>query len=213
MTELDALAVPHEPWPSIPRSSRVTYEITEKIDGTNALVHVSRTPPALTPGVEVALDGEPAWVRLGSRNRWLWHDQDNHGFFAWAHGHAQALATAFGLGAHHGEWYGAGIGRRYGLASRRLAMFRPRPAAAWEAMHAAGLPSEVHSVPLLARLTLDEVLGGEAARVVAALFAGGSVAVPGFPSPEGVVVRGPGDARMKITDNGNMPKWAFGKEA
>ena len=91
------------PFPKIPRFDREVI-ITEKIDGTNASVHVTD-------------DGH---VFAGSRNRWLTWDQDNFGFARWVKEHEDELRTGLGPGTHFGEWWGLGIQRGYDLHERRF---------------------------------------------------------------------------------------------
>lgn len=70
-----------------------------------------------------------------------------------------------------------------------------------------GLPSEVELVPTLYHGefnpdSIDDAIRG--------LYRGGSVAVPGFGNPEGVVILvggGPGAMRLKVTDGNDEPKW------
>lgn len=91
----------------IPRLSRPCV-ITEKIDGTNGVVHVG------TNGVVLA----------GSRSRWITPEQDNHGFAAWVQAHEDELRDGLGTGTHYGEWWGAGINKRYpGVLPKRFSLF------------------------------------------------------------------------------------------
>lgn len=94
--------------PGYPKTGRLTgpWRVTEKIDGTNAVIRV-----------------EPGLIRFGSRNRWLTREQDNHGFCAWGERHQAWLANVLGDGTHYGEWYGSRIQRGYGMTTRTLALF------------------------------------------------------------------------------------------
>lgn len=147
-----------KPWAPIPRLNRDVI-VTEKIDGTNAIVHV-------------ADDGE---ITAGSRTRWL-IDADNFGFAAWCRLHAGELAE-LGAGYHYGEWYGSGIQRGYGLKERRFALFNIRR---W----CRTPPMCCSVVPVLACGPLHGAVDDALAR----LRAKGSVAVPGYANPEGIVV-------------------------
>ena len=89
----------------IPRLSR-DIVITEKLDGTNALVHVS----------------EDGVVRAGSRNRWITPLDDNYGFAKWVENNEDELRQ-LGPGHHYGEWFGKGIQRGYGLSEKHFALF------------------------------------------------------------------------------------------
>lgn len=148
-------------FPKIARFRRDVV-VTEKIDGTNGIIHVA----------------EDGTITAGSRNRWLVDGADNFGFRAWVEANAADL-RALGEGYHYGEWWGQGIGRRYGLTEKRFSLFnvarwgdgrQPRPACC-------GV------VPLLGIVTTDRVQ-----HMLDALCSRGSVAAPGFMDPEGVVV-------------------------
>jgi hypothetical protein len=149
-------------FPKIPRLRREVV-VTEKIDGTNACVVIPE-------------DGSGVFAQ--SRNRIITPEADNFGFAAWVRDNAEAL-KALGFGYHYGEWYGRGIGRNYGLTDRRFALFN---AGRWTAET---VPSIVSVVPVLAKgVGLDAQTDAAMAR----LRSEGSVAVPGFMNPEGVIV-------------------------
>jgi hypothetical protein len=150
------------PFPKIARLNREVV-ITEKIDGTNAQVHVS----------------EDGTVRAGSRTRWITPDDDNFGFAHWVAAHAHQLRE-LGPGSHFGEWWGAGIQRRYGLDHKRFSLFNVHR---WS--DDAVRPKCCHVVPLL-----YQGLGIEtaAANAIVRLHNEGSLAAPGFMKPEGIVV-------------------------
>ena len=151
------------PFVEFPKIARLTrgMVVTEKIDGTNGVVHVSA-------------DGV---VRAGSRSRWITPDDDNFGFAKWVHANADEL-RALGEGYHYGEWWGAGIQRRYGLDHKRWSLFN---------VHRWGetRPACCGVVPVLAR-GLDIRAATEEGLSI--LRASGSVAAPGFDKPEGVVI-------------------------
>jgi hypothetical protein len=73
---------PFAPFPKIPRLRR-SVVISEKLDGTNAAVHVTD-------------DGA---VYAASRTRWITPEDDNYGFARWVHEHAAELAQ-LGPGTH-----------------------------------------------------------------------------------------------------------------
>lgn len=148
---------------SIGRLSR-DMVVTEKIDGTNAQVHVAE-------------DGR---VIAGSRSRWITPDDDNFGFARWVKEHEDELRVGLGFGSHFGEWWGAGIQRRYGLTEKRFSLFN---VARWG--DDAVRPKCCHVVPVLLRWTFDTAKVDEC---LAQLAAQGSAAAPGFLKPEGVVV-------------------------
>jgi hypothetical protein len=174
------------PFPKIPRLRRELV-VTEKIDGTNAIVYV----------------GPEGQVQAGSRSRWITPEADNFGFAKWVAEHVDELKM-LGPGYHYGEWYGSGIQRGYGLLNgdKRFALFNvdrwrdgraPRPACC-------GV------VPVLGQGTGEDVVEAALER----LRDEGSVVVPGFKKPEGVVVyHRASQSLYKVTlDNDEAPKGA-----
>jgi hypothetical protein len=150
------------PFAKIPRLKRGIV-VTEKIDGTNACVRV------LEDGVVLAQ----------SRNRFITPENDNDGFAAWVKSHEEELRVGLGIGAHFGEWWGAGIQRRYGLTEKRFALFNT---ARWTDDVR---PACCGVVPVLYAGPFDQAAIDDC---VEGLRKYGSVAAPGFPTPEGVVV-------------------------
>ena len=146
--------------------------ITEKIDGTNAQVHVLD-------------DGR---VLVGSRNRYITPEADNYGFAKWVKAHEDEL-RGLGPGRHFGEWWGSGIQRGYGLLNgeKRFSLFN---VARWgEGRDTTKFPQErplcCQVVPVLwtGEFTTEAV---EAA--LDSLRQTGSHAARGFMRPEGVVI-------------------------
>lgn len=127
-----------EKFPKIPRLSK-GWSVSEKINGTNALVHIEVVP--IDPGYPVRempdvvhqfyYNTTVTILRVGSRNRWITPNAggvttDNFGFAAWVREHATDLLR-LGPGAHHGEWFGEGIqGNPLGVEGKRLALFNPK---------------------------------------------------------------------------------------
>lgn len=122
------------PFPKIPRLNRAVT-VTEKLDGSNAQVNIRLAGPendSVNPfehgiDTQVEVEGLQAYLRAGSRNRWLptggtASNPDNFGFGAWVYQNAHQLA-ALGVGEHFGEWWGAGVGRRYDLTEKRFSLF------------------------------------------------------------------------------------------
>lgn len=150
-----------EEFPKMARLSRRII-ITEKIDGTNAQVLITE-------------DGE---MRFGSRTRWLTPDDDNFGFAKWATENAHHLRK-LGPGRHFGEWWGAGIQRRYGLDDKRFSLFNT---VRWNTEER---PACCGVVPVL----YDGIWTGEEPfEMLEYLRREGSQAAPGFMKPEGIVV-------------------------
>ncbi len=156
--------------------------VTEKIDGTNA---------------QVAFDDDGTMF-VGSRNRWITPDKDNMGFARWCAENEEELRK-LGPGRHFGEFWGAGIQRRYGLKEKRFSLFNT---GRWN--EESPPPACCSVVPILysgkfSMEAIDDCLNK--------LKTEGSVAAPGFMDPEGVIVYLP-DARklFKITLDGDGHK-------
>ena len=147
----------------IPRWNRDII-VTEKIDGTNALIWIGD-------------DG--VTMRAGSRSRWIAPGNDNFGFAAWVEANRAELLK-LGPGHHYGEWWGAGIQRTYGLKEKRFSLFN---ATRWAAPESR--PACVGVVPILYQGAMN---GLYIASCVDELRIHGSRVVPGYMKPEGVVV-------------------------
>lgn len=154
-------------FPKIPRLNRDII-ITEKIDGTNAAIGISE-------------EGD-FWCQ--SRTRIITPDNDNQGFARWAYEHVDSLVRDLGVGLHFGEWWGQGIGRKYGLDHRRFSLFNTTR---W-----AGTVFEtpnMSTVPVLYTGPWQPSLYSWMPEIVLrSLSVSGSVAAPGFLQPEGIVV-------------------------
>ena len=145
--------------------------ITEKIDGTNAQIFIGEDDEFLT----------------GSRTRWITPGDDNFGFSRWAHDHKDELLL-LGPGCHFGEWWGAGIQRKYGLEEKRFSLFNT---GRWGFDFDPVLgdvtppPPCCHIVPVLATGIFSSML---VEGTIEMLRADGSQASLGFMKPEGVVI-------------------------
>lgn len=149
-------------FPKMGRWSR-DIVISEKIDGTNAQVYILN-------------DCETMLV--GSRTRWITSQSDNFGFARWCEDNKAELLK-LGPGRHYGEWWGAGIQRRYGMKEKVFSLFNShrwtddvRPACCrvvpvlYEGPNSPGVPESI-------LMDLKEK---------------GSYAAPGFMDPEGIVI-------------------------
>lgn len=149
-----------KPFDKMPRLSREVV-ITEKIDGTNAVIHISEEGKFLT----------------GSRTRWITTSTDNYGFAAWAQEHKDELMQ-LGVGTHYGEWWGKGIQRNYSLPERRFSLFNTHR---WGETR----PTCCHIVPILAIIPRLDYWSIKS--TLSRLMQTGSYASPGFMNPEGIV--------------------------
>lgn len=156
------MALEFRKFPKLSRLSRPVI-VTEKIDGTNALV---------------AID-EAGNVQAGSRTRWVVPGDDNYGFASWVYENQDDLRT-LGEGYHYGEWWGKGIQRNYALPERRFSLFN---VSRWGDNTVR--PKCCSVVPTLCELpSLDIYALKDALKI---LMEVGSSAAPGFMNPEGVV--------------------------
>jgi hypothetical protein len=184
-------------WPKTPRLFR-DIVITEKIDGTNAAIHISP-------------DGQ---VVAQSRKRLITPTSDNYGFAGWVERNAADLVTILGPGLHFGEWWGQGIQRRYGLDEKRFSLFNT--ARWWEGVEYGSsmdnraeqtdLVGQIGAVPVLyaGQFSEDQITS-----VLRDLKQEGSYAAPGFMNPEGICVyHSQTRSVFKVTlDNYDAGKW------
>lgn len=153
------------PFPKIARLSRDII-ITEKLDGTNAQVHISE-------------DGD---ITAGSRSRWITTKDDNYGFARWVEGNKTELLK-LGPGGHFGEWWGKGIQRGYKLQGKRFSLFN---VSRWDDLLTEdNRPLCCSVVPILYKGEFDTII---IKQVLADLENHGSYASPGFMDPEGIVI-------------------------
>lgn len=144
--------------------------VTEKIDGTNA-------------AIVITIDGQ---VYCQSRNQFVTPQSDNAGFANWVEKNKDELVRQLGEGTHFGEWWGQGIGRGYGLKEKRFSLFNVhRWHTETEDCRCIEAPL-CHVVPTLA--VIKKFNTEEVDEVMARLKETGSIAVPGFMNPEGIVV-------------------------
>lgn len=184
-------------FPKTPRLNR-TIIITEKLDGANAQLYIT----------------EDNQLYTGTRTQWVYPGADYKGFANWAHSHREELLQ-LGPGRHYGEWWGAGLGRNYGLKEKRFSLFNTRR---W-ALHGTKplplgpthtqdtLPACCGLVPVLYDGLFSEV---EIKSALERLRLQGSVAAPGFSNPEGIIVfHEAARCAFKVTlDNDRLPKTA-----
>lgn len=159
--------------------------VTEKIDGAN---------------VQVVVSDDGSDIKTASRTQWIAVDNDYKGFARWAQENKDELLR-LGPGRHFGEWWGSGIGRKYGLKEKRFSLFN---VSRWG--DDATRPKCCHVVPTLWRGLMNELRVDD---LLAKLARDGSVAAPGFMQPEGVVVFhvSGGHLYKKTLDNNDDSKW------
>jgi hypothetical protein len=180
-------------WPKIARLNR-DIVITEKIDGTNAAIHIvpEFDDPAALP--------ENWQVVAQSRTRLITPEADNFGFAGWVKANRERLIAALGPGLHFGEWWGLGIQRGYGLTERRFSLFNTARYGGIDFGADFGLPN-MAAVPVLYEGKFDQGWINGRLDVLAST---GSRAAPGFMQPEGIVVYHTASRTMfKVTVEGD----------
>lgn len=210
------MPIEFKPFPKMARLSRECV-ITEKLDGTNAQIyivpatdinHILNLTPGKPPEVLHGKMTDPMTAVIGgfsifagSRNRWITPTDDNYGFAKWVQANAEELVK-LGPGQHFGEWWGAGIQRRYGLAEKRFSLFNasrwmrnPVEGGVYEAVATPGQPGDLvtHAEGPACCSVVPVLYHGEFCtvgiqQILYALEANGSAAAPGFMDPEGIVI-------------------------
>jgi len=186
----------HTKFPKIKQLRDLQMSITQKLHGTNAHIYIGSD---CDPGV----GGEPQpFIKAGSRNRWLYPEDDNYGFAKWVADNEVMLIDTLGPGRHDGEWVGSGINSGEGLLNgeKVFALFD------WWRYQDKILPSGLKIVPLLynGKVDMDMV-----DTVLRKLRMEGSMFTPGFMRPEGIVVM-VGGQRYKKTFAKEDVAWSGG---
>jgi len=177
----------------IPRLSR-DIVVTEKIDGTNGCIYISEDLSPIT-----LESGKVVPFLVGSRTRWIFPENDNHGFAAWAYCNAGELLK-LGKGHHFGEWWGQKINRGYGLKEKRFSLFNVTK---WADNPDRPTCCEVVPVLYQGPFLMDAING-----TLEKLQLEGSFAAPGYHNPEGVVIfhKASGYLFKKTIFNDEQPK-------
>jgi len=198
------MAIEFKEWPKTPRLLR-NITITEKIDGTNAAIGIVPGEPDEDPNIIArveTVDGEVFGVYAQSRSRLITPGKstDNYGFAGWVQANAEELVRVLGEGLHYGEWWGAGIQRKYGISDKWFSLFNTA--------RYSELDTDINLsvVPVLYEGPNDT------AAIETALYGlrvNGSVASPGFMNPEGVCVYQAASRQVsKVTlDHNDAGKW------
>jgi len=160
----------------MPKIARLSREIiiSEKIDGTNSSIYISEDLSPIT-----LESGRIVPFLCASKNRWIFPENDNHGFARWAYENTNELLK-LGKGQHFGEWWGNGIQRGYGLKEKRFSLFNTFR---WQDDNTR--PKCCRVVPILYHGIFDLK---EIDKCLEDLKIYGSVAEIGFTKPEGVVI-------------------------
>lgn len=139
--------------------------ITEKIDGTNALISI--------------MDNKI--VGIGSRTRWITPQDDNYGFARWTMYNEQDIIK-LGNGVHYGEWWGPGIQKRYSgyVTQKKFSLFN---VGRWGVKDTP--PSCCDIVPVLySGIFTFDILN----ETLEKLMREGSIVAPGCMNPEGIII-------------------------
>ena len=179
-------------FPKIPRWNREII-VTEKIDGTNAQIYIPDVAPI------VFRSGREVPFLVGSRNRWVLPENDNHGFAKWAYSNPE-LILSLGPGRHFGEWWGQGIQRGYGLKEKRFSLFNTTK---WTTP-----PEGMYVVPVLYQGPMYWSVVDSVEDLIEDLRCSGSMAAPGYMKPEGIVIfhTASGHSYKVTLENDHIPK-------
>lgn len=180
LTDFEFLA-----WPKISRLRRECI-LTEKLDGTNAAIHILE-------------DGR---IGAQSRKKLITPENDNAGFAGWVQRNAEELKEGLGVGVHFGEWWGLKIQRGYDQTEKRFSLFNT---SRWNEDNT---PDCVSVVPVLD--VMDKFDTNRINVVIELLRKNGSAAASGFMRPEGIVVfHVPSQHFYKVLlENDDIPKGA-----
>ena len=217
----------------IPRLNR-ECTISEKIDGSNVQVFIyNKEYDFLFPNTDISnivtndfisqyalAEKDELLIFAGSRTRWLTTEKngDNHGFAKWVKENAEELFK-LGEGRTYGEWYGKNVNRNYGLTENKFALFN---VGKWhkygdekrlisidpetnEEKYTEEAPKCCGVVPILyeGKFSTEKVQ-----EVLNNLKLNGSVIVPKFMKPEGIIIFHEASGKLfKVTcENDEKPK-------
>ena len=195
-------------WPKTPRLLR-NITITEKIDGTNAAIGIVQVDagaetdspdPSIFAYVETPEGVMGVYAQSRSRLITPGKATDNYGFAGWVQANAAELVRLLGEGLHFGEWWGAGIQRKYGLNEKRFSLFNTARYGELET------DLNLDVVPVLYEGPNDTAA---IAKALEHLRENGSIAAPGFMNPEGICVYQAASRQIsKVTlDHNDAGKW------
>ncbi len=179
------MTIEFKAYPKTPRLFR-DIVVTQKLDGSNACCVIEiGNPSDSQEGYVAGIDISGVFYKVGaqSRKRVITPDQDNYGFATWVADNAEGLVKILGEGYHYGERWGSGINSGEGLAKgeKRFSLFNVNR---WKDADLSSVPG-LDVVPTLYEgVFSEEAINGCLDR----LKSEGSVAVPGFMKPEGVVI-------------------------
>jgi RNA ligase len=147
---------------------KLMMTITQKMHGTNAQIKITK------------IDSVNYLVQVGSRTRWITPQDDNFGFATFVYANMGKFIQSLGEGTYFGEWCGPGINSGEGFKEKTFVLFNHRTFPPERP-----LPPNTIVVPVLYKGKLDM---SAIESTMEALKTNGSVAVPGFMRPEGIVV-------------------------
>lgn len=174
---------------SLIRLDKTQVEVTQKLHGSNASVWIYKDISGVMQ------------VKAAKRTSFLESGEDNFGFRVFVEERAQQFIDLLGEGVHWGEWCGPGINSGEGLTQKRFVLFNTAKADAPR-------PDRVDVVPVLWRGALEDLNINE---IMNKLKTEGSVYVPGFMRPEGIVIHIRGLGLIKNVFEAEETKWK-GKE-
>jgi hypothetical protein len=172
-------------FPKIERIDKVGMQITQKIHGSNAAVHIYEEKIQFRDDYETVTR-----IQCQSRNRIITPEDDNYGFATFVNANKQEFIDKLGIGLHFGEWAGPGINSGEGLKTKTFILFD-----FWKFPAERPLPPGCAVVPLLYQGKLD---ADKITETMEDLRVNGSKLMPGFMSVEGVVINLNGQRYKKV---------------
>ncbi len=163
----DSTYIEFKSFPKITPIGKVIMSITQKIHGTNAQVFIFKDG-----------NGEMQ-LRVGKRSQFITPENDNFGVARFVYDRREEFIEKLGEGRHYGEWAGPGINTGEGLIEKTFCLFN------WRRWKDQPLPDRTTTVPLLYHGGLSVTAINEA---MEKLKTEGSLLVPGYMKPEGIVI-------------------------
>lgn len=187
------MTIPFEPYPKTPRLEKPVV-ITEKIDGTNAQIHIRPVDEYYDPKYDSLIfnqdktDSEPGGclLRAGSRNRWVSVGDDNYGFAGWVADNAAELVN-LGHGKHFGEWWGRGIQRGYDMWEKHFSLFNVNRWTKLDPDKNAWVKTCPACCDVVPVISYGASITEDVPEILEWFKKTGSLAAPGFMRPEGLV--------------------------
>lgn len=147
---------------------KLKMSITQKVHGTNGQIYIYQN------------ENNEWQIKAGNRTRWLTLEEDNFGFAKYVEENKEEIIQKLGKGRHFGEWCGPLINSGEGLKENNFVLFN------WERWNKKPLPCNMLVIPIIyvGKLSFEIIQ-----ERMDFLKEKGSRLVPGYMSPEGIVIQ------------------------